>query len=193
MVTDGHFDHAAYIFSPDASYGLVSELRHSGLPSGVHFVASVTGPWQIVAIAEFDDLTELPGIVESLFGGGSGGASSADPPTAYAFSFNAIKHSVYADQMALVRMDIAGVGNDDLPGLLEEIEGTIGSPEVNAVFGDFDILACVAGDDVDAVKARIFELRGNGAIVSTLTLWIIDYVTADTDAPKAFRRGLRKG
>ena len=35
MVTDGQFEHAAYIFSPDASYGLVSELRHSGLPSGV--------------------------------------------------------------------------------------------------------------------------------------------------------------
>src|SRR5207247_2565654 len=109
MVTDGQFEHAAYIFSPDASYGLVSDLRHSGLPSGVHFVASVPGPWQIVAI------------------------------------------------------------------------------------GDFDIFACVAGVDVDAVKAKIFQLRGNGAIVSTLTLWIIDYVSADIDAPKAFRRGVRKG
>ncbi len=192
MVTDGQFEHAAYIFSPDASYGLVSDLRHSGLPSGVHFVASVTGPWQIVAIAEFDDLTELPGIVESLFGGRSGGASSADPPSAYAFEKNAIKRSVYADEMAFVRMNIAGVGVDDLPGLLEEIGGTIGSPEVNAVFGDFDIFACVAGVDVDAVKEKIFQLRGNGAIVSTLTLWIIDYVSADIDAPKAFRRGVRK-
>ena len=179
-MTDEGPAHAAYIFSPDASYGLVSELRHSGLPSGVHLVASVTGPWQIFAIAEFDDLTELPAIVESLFGGRG---SSTDPPTAYALGQNSIKKSVYADEMALVRINIAGVDEADLPGLLQEI-----GEETNAVFGDFDILTCVAADDVAGVMARIFQLRGMGAIVATTTLWIIDYVCAGEDAPKAYRR-----
>jgi hypothetical protein len=175
--------HAAYIFSPDASYGLVSELRHSGLPSGVHLVASVTGPWQIFAIAEFDDLTELPAIIESLFGGGRG---STDPPTAFALGKNSIKKSVYADEMALVRLDVAGVEPDGLQDLLDAI-----GEETNAVFGDFDILTCVAADDVDGVMARIFELRGMDAVVGTTTLWIIDYVCAGEDAPKAYRRRAR--
>jgi hypothetical protein len=177
--------HAAYIFSPDASYALVSDLRHSGLPRGVHLVASVTGPWQIFAIAEFDDLTELPAIIESLFGGGRGGGGrgSTDPPTAFALGRNSIKKSVYADEMALVRLDVAGVEPDGLQDLL----GAIGE-ETNAVFGDFDILTCVAADDVDGVMARIFELRGMDAVVRTTTLWIIDYVCAGEDAPKAYRR-----
>jgi|SRR5438093_801595 len=173
--------HAAYIFSPDASYQLVSELRHSGLPRGVHFVASVTGPWQIFAIAEFDDLTELPAIVESLFG-----KPSADPATVYALGPNSIKKTVYADEMALVRITVGGIDADDLPGLLEEI-----GEETNAVFGDFDILTCVAAGDVAGVLARIFALRGIGAVASTMTLWIIDYLCAGEDAPKAYRRRMR--
>jgi hypothetical protein len=193
MMTDDTSAHAAYIFSPDASYGLVSELRHSGLPSGVHFVASVTGPWQIVAIAEFDDLTELPGIVESLFGGGSGGASSADPPTAYTLTFNAVKHTVYADQMAFVRIDLTGVkSQEDLTEALGEIEEAVGD-EFNVVFGDFDVFACVAADEADDVQTRIVQLRAADHVADTMTLWIIDYVSAAEDAPKAFRRGLRKG
>jgi len=186
MAIDGHAEHAAYIFSPDASYELVSKMRHSGLPSGVHLVASVTGPWPIVAIAEFDDLTELPAIVESLFGGKRGG--SVDPPTAYARGPNSVKSGVYADEMAFVRMTIQGVDEDGLSDLLGQVQEAIGSDEVNAVFGDFDVFACVAGDEVSDVMTKIFQLRAIDAIVTTMTLWIIDYVSAADDAPREYRR-----
>ena len=86
----------------------------------------------------------------------------------------------------VVRITVGGIDADDLPELLEEI-----GEETNAVFGDFDILTCVAAGDVAGVLARIFELRGIGAVASTMTLWIIDYVCAGEDAPKAYRRRMR--
>jgi hypothetical protein len=181
MVTDGVPSQAAYIFSPDASYGLVSKLRDSGLPTGVHFVASVTGPWQIVAIAEFDDLSELPAIVESVFGseGGGEGGGSVDPETAYTTTLNAVKRSVYADEMAFVRIDLTGVKSQgDLDAARKEIEEAIGSAEFNMVFGDFDVFACVAADDADQIQTKILQLRGADHIAGTTTLWIIEYVSA---------------
>jgi uncharacterized protein with GYD domain len=188
MKSDDQPAHAAYIFSEDASYQLVSQLRHSGLPPGVHFVGSVTGQWQIVAIVEFDDLTELPAIVESVFGGQGG---SVDPASAYALGMNAIKRSVYTEVMALVRIDVAGImdgdGLEELRGQLAEAIGE----EFNFVFGDFDVFACVTAEDDDDMLAKLFRLRGIGAIERTDTLFIIDYVCADEDAPKAYRRRTR--
>ena len=187
MKSDDQPAHAAYIFSEDASYQLVSRFRHSGLPPGVHFVGSVTGPWQIVAIAEFDDLTELPAIVESVFGGGA----TVDPETAYALGQNAVKRSVYTDVMALVRIDLMGItdegGLDEFRGQLTEAIGE----EFNLVFGDFDVFACVTAEDDDDMLAKLFALRGIGAITRTDTLFIIDYVCADGDAPNAYRRHTR--
>src|SRR5262249_12956514 len=186
MKSDDQPAHAAYIFSEDASYQLVSKLRHSGLPPGVHFVGSVTGPWQIVAIVEFDDLTELPAIVESVFGG------QVDPASAFALGMNAIKHSVYTDVMALVRIDLAGVTDRDA---LESVGGALADAigeEFNFVFGDFDVFACVTAEDADGILDKLFTLRGIGAIARTDTLFIIDYVCADEDAPEAYRRSTRK-
>jgi len=188
MVTDDQPAHAAYIFSEDASYQLVSRFRHSGLPPGVHFVGSVTGPWQVVAIAEFDDLTELPGIVESVFGGGG----SVDPGTAYALGQNAVKRSVYTEVMALVRIDVKDVTDSDgLEELRGQLTEAIGE-EFNFVFGDFDVFACVTAEDDDDMLAKLFVLHGIGAITRTDTLFIIDYVCAGDDAPKAYRRHTRK-
>jgi hypothetical protein len=180
---------AAYIFSEDASYELVSRFRHSGLPPGVHFVGSVTGPWPIVAIAEFDDLAELPAIVESVFGGRSG---SADPETAYTLVMNAVKHSVYTERMALVRIDVTGVTDDDgLEELQGQITEAIGS-EFNFVFGAFDVFALVTEEEGNSIMSKIFKLLQTGRVSRTETLWIIDYVCGDTDAPAPYRVRTRK-
>jgi len=180
---------AAYIFSEDASYQLVSRFRHSGLPPGVHFVGSVTGPWPIVAIAEFDDLAELPAIVESVFGGGSG---SADPETAYTLAMNAVKHSVYPQLMALVRIDVIGVTDDaGVEELRGQITEAIGN-EFNFVFGAFDVFACVTEDEDNSIMSKIFELLKLDTVSHTETLWIIDYVCGDTETPPPYRVRTRK-
>ena len=71
--------YAAFVFAPDASYGLISELQGGGLPNGGRYVASVTGPWKIFAVLAFEALRDLPAISDSLFGVADG---SIDPSTA---------------------------------------------------------------------------------------------------------------
>jgi hypothetical protein len=173
----------AFVFDPDASYGRVQAIRDANaMPQGVHLVASVTGPWKIVSIVDFDGLAALPGLVGGLDGGGGMG----DPPTATVIGAQSkIKRSVYADEMAFVRIDVRG--DADPIGLLDEVQDTIGSDEADAVIGDFDILACAVADDEDDLAQRILAIRAINGVKRTVSLRVIDYVSGSNEAPDGHR------
>ena len=165
--------YSAFVFAPDASYGLISTLKSRGLPKGVRYVASVTGPWKIFAVLNFDVLKDLPAITDPLFGGADG---SADPPTALVLGRSQVRKTDYLDETALVRIDLEDVGEDDLARILAEIKETI-SPEVDSVLGNFDLLACVGGGSDQDLNDRILQLRRITGIRRTVSLRVIDYVS----------------
>jgi hypothetical protein len=150
------------------------------MPEGVHLVASVTGPWKIVSIVDYDGLAQLPGRVEALAGQGGG---SGDPETATTVlgGFSKVKRSVYANEMAFVRIQVRG--DTDPMGLVEEVQAKIESDEVDAVVGDFDILACAVADDETNLAEKILAVRAIGGIKRTTSLRVIDFVSASEDAP----------
>jgi hypothetical protein len=169
---------SAFVFDPDASYGRVEAIRGANeMPEGAHLVASVTGPWKIVSIVDYDGLALLPGRVEGLAGQGGG-----DPETATVIGAQSkVKRTAYANEMAFVRIQVRG--DTDPMGLLEEVEAKIGSDEVDAVVGDFDILACAGADDETKLAAKILAVRAIGGIKRTTSLRVIDFVSASEDAP----------
>ena len=171
-------DRAAFVFSPDADPKLVDDLRSHGMPEGVRYVASVTGPWQILAVVEFDGLPELPGIVRTLFGTASEGP--ADPATATPMATSQIRKSTYLAETAFVRIRTDGTDPDDT---LERIRGIIDSDEADQVFGDFDILAVVVADDEEQVGRTVVQLRQLDGVLQTVTLRVIDYVSVSPNAP----------
>ncbi len=171
MAEDSRF--AAFVFSPDASYGLIEKLKSEGLPKGVRYVASVTGPWKIFGVLNFDALKDLPTIADLLFGGSDG---SVDPPTALVLGTNQVRRTDYLDETALVRIDLEDVGDEDLERILAEIRETI-SPEVDSVLGNFDLLVCVGAGSVQDLNGRILQLRRIAGIRRTVSLRVIDYVS----------------
>jgi hypothetical protein len=176
---------SAFVFDPDASYGRVDAIREENeMPEGAHLVASVTGPWKIVSIVDYDGLTQLPGRVEGLAGQGGG---SGDPETATTVlaGFSKVKRTVYANEMAFVRIQVRG--DADPMGLLDEVEAEIGSNEVDAVVGAFDIFACAVADDETSLAAKILGVRAINGVRSTASLRVIDFVSADENAPVGHR------
>jgi hypothetical protein len=171
-------DRAAFVFSPDADPQLVEDIRDHGMPDGVRYVASVTGPWQIFAVTEFDQLSELPGIIRALFGTQSAGP--VDPPTATSMFLSQIRKSTYLAETALVRIRTDGA---DPEGLLGRIREAIDSDEADHVYGDFDILACVVADDEEHIGEMVFRLRQLDGVLQTVTLRVIDYVSLSPNAP----------
>jgi DNA-binding Lrp family transcriptional regulator len=171
MAEDSRY--AAFVFAPDASYGLISELKSQGLPKGVRYVASVTGPWKIFAVLNFEALKDFPAIADSLSGEVNG---SFDPPTALVLGKSQVRKTEYLDETALVRIDLEDVGEDDLARILAEIKETI-SPEVDSVLGNFDLLACVGGRSDQDLNDRIMQLRRIAGIRRTVSLRVIDYVS----------------
>ena len=140
---------SAFVFFPDADPGLIGTLRGSGMPPGVRYVASVTGSSQIIAVLEYDELTELPAIIRAL----SEGESTAVP-----LAMSQIRKSEYREETAFVRIHTKV---DDPRTLLPPIRDAIGSDEADVVFGDFDILACMVGDSIEDLKTRVIDsLRG---------------------------------
>src|SRR5207248_1938433 len=127
MADDSRY--AAFVFAPDASYGLISTLKSQGLPKGVRYVASVTGPWKIFAVLNFDVLQDFPAITDVLFREADG---SVDPATALVLGMGQVRKTVYLNETALVRVDLEDVGEGDLERILAEIKETI-SPEVDRV------------------------------------------------------------
>lgn len=171
-------DRTAFVFSPDADPQLVEDLRDHGMPDGVRYVASVTGPWQIFAVTEFDRLPELPAIVRTLFATKSGGP--VDPPTATPLARTQIRRSTYLAETAFVRIRTDGADPD---GLLERIRRSIDSDEADHVFGDFDILAVIVADDEERIGEMVFALRQLDGVLQTVTLRVIDYVSTSPNAP----------
>jgi hypothetical protein len=174
---------SAFVFDPDAGYGRVDAIRAANeMPEGVHLVASVTGPWKIVSIVDYDGLAQLPGRVEGLAGQGGG-----DPETATTVfgAQSRVKRSVYANEMAFVR--IQARGDADPMGLLEEVEAKIDSDEVDAVVGDFDILACAVADDETNLAEKILAVRAINGIKRTTSLRVIDFVSESPYAPDGHR------
>jgi DNA-binding Lrp family transcriptional regulator len=167
---------SAFVFFPDADPGLIGALRDGGMPPGVRYVASVTGSSQVIAVLEYDELTELPAIIRSLSEGDS---------TAVPLALSQIRRSEYREETAFVRIH-AKV--DDPETLLAPIREAIGSDEADVVFGDFDILACVVGDSIEDLKTRVIgSLRGIDGIGRTETLVVIDYVSLSENAPDGHR------
>jgi DNA-binding Lrp family transcriptional regulator len=171
-----------FVFDPDASYGRVQEIREAKfMPAGVHLVASVTGPWKILSIVDYSDLREdFTGRVEGLAGGGGFG----DPETAVVIGFSKVKRSVYANQMAFVRIETRVPDPRELIG---DIEEAIGSDEIDVVAGDFDILACAVADDDDSLASKIFAVRTIEGVKRTKSLRVIDFVSESEDAPDGHR------
>jgi DNA-binding Lrp family transcriptional regulator len=167
---------SAFVFFPDADPGLIDQLRNSGMPPGVRYVASVTGSSQVIAVLSYDELTELPGIIRSLSEGDS---------TAVPLAFSQIRRSEYREETAFVRIH---TNVDDPETLLAPIREVIGSDEADVVFGDFDILACVVGDSLEDLKTRVIgSLRTVDGIRRTETLVVIDYVSLSVNAPDDHR------
>jgi DNA-binding Lrp family transcriptional regulator len=167
---------SAFVFFPDADPGLIGQLRDGGMPPGVRYVASVTGSSQVIAVLEYDELTQVPGIIRSLSEGDS---------TALPFTTSQIRKSEYRNETAFVRIHTKV---DDPETLLAPIREAIGSDEADVVFGDFDILACIVGDSLEDLKTRVVgSLRTIDGIRRTETLVVIDYVSLSENAPDGHR------
>jgi DNA-binding Lrp family transcriptional regulator len=166
----------AFVFFPDADPGLIGQLRNGGMPPGVRYVASVTGSSQIIAVLNYDELTELPAIIRSLSEGDS---------TAVPLGKSQIRKSEYLEETAFVRIHTKV---DDPRTLLAPIREAIGSEEADVVFGDFDILACMVGESLEDLKTRVIgSLRGIDGIGRTETLVVIDYVSLSENARDGHR------
>jgi hypothetical protein len=177
-MSEGSSD-TAFVFSPDASYGLIQQIRSAGVMpvAGLRYVASVTGPWKILKIVSFEDLGQLANRLESL-------SESGDPPTAISFGIAQVKRSEYRTHTAFVRIDVR-VSDPDT--LLDEIRGKVGSDEADSVTGDFDIFACVTDDDEDELMRKILAVRAIEGVKRTTSLRVIDYVSTSADAPDDHR------
>ena len=177
MADGAEAPNSAFAFFPDADPGLIDQLKDSGMPPGVRYVASVTGSSQVIAVLSYNELTELPAIIRSLSEGDS---------TALPLALSQIRRSEYREETAFVRIHTK-VDNPET--LLAPIREAIGSEEADVVFGDFDILACVVGDSIEDLKTRVVgSLRGIDGIGRTETLVVIDYVSLSVNAPDDHRR-----
>jgi len=176
MADGAEAENSAFVFFPDVDPGLIDKLRDSGMPPGVRYVASVTGSSQVIAVLNYDELTELPAIIRSLSEGDS---------TAIPMGVSQIRRSEYREETAFVRIHTKV---DDPGTLLAPIREAIGSDEADVVFGDFDILACTVGDSLEDLKTRVIgSLRTIDGIGRTETLVVIDYVSLSENAPDGHR------
>jgi hypothetical protein len=172
----------AFVFSPDASYDLVT-AGHFG--STVMYVASVSGPWKIFVVLDFDEVSDVKGLVDEVFKqeGGSG-----DPETALTGVLGSVRHNTYYTNTALVRIHTAVPDPEDLiPDILKAIEVDEDDREADVVMGDFDILACVGDDDESELARKIMAIRKIKGITRTVSLRVIDYRSRSGNAPEEKR------
>jgi hypothetical protein len=167
----------AFVFDPDGSYGRVRDIRQAGVMpvAGLRYVASVTGPFKLVEVVNFDDLVDLPDRVDALSQGGGLG----DPPNAVVKGESKVRRSEYKSHTAFVRIDVRPADPEELRGA---VENAIGSDEVDVVVGDFDMLACVVDDDEDSIGSKILDIRRIDGIKRTVSLRVIDYVSTSPNA-----------
>jgi hypothetical protein len=174
---------AVFVFDPEASYGLVQEIREAGaMPSrGLRYVAAVTGPWKIFKVMVIDESEGLVDVAPRLDAPG-------DPETATSFRSAQVRRSTYRALTALVRID---TNVADPSTLIDEIGEAIGTEnghvEADVVVGAFDILACVVDDDDTDLGQKILNVRRIDGVKRTVTLRVIDYVSTSDNAPQEHR------
>ena len=164
----------AFVFSPDAKYGFV-ETGEFGI--NVWYVASVSGPWKIFAVIDFDDVRDVGNVVDAVF---KQTDAAGDPETALTLIPASVRHHTYFSNTALVRIetDVPDPGD-----LIDEIKRVTGSDEVDSVMGNFDILACVGDEDEAELARKIIAIRQLEGVTRTVSLRVIDYRSRSGDAP----------
>jgi hypothetical protein len=177
----------AFVFEPKGRYTVVQKIREAGtMPAvGLRYVASVTGPYKVFQVVDFDAIAQLDDRLDALPGAGR----SDDPPNAIVMGAAKVRRSTYLEHTALVRIDVSVA---DPRALMDAIERAIGSSsdegaEADAVVGDFDILACVVADDEDSLATKILDIRGIEGVERTVSLRVIDYVSTSENAPDDHR------
>ena len=164
----------AFVFSPDAKYGLVET---GGFGNNVWYVASVSGPWKIFAVIDFDDVGDVGDVVDAVF---KQTDAAGDPETALTLVPASVRHHTYFSNTALVRIET------DVPDprdLIEDIGRVTDSDEVDSVMGNFDILACVGDEDEDELARKIMAIRKLKGVKRTVSLRVIDYRSRSDSAP----------
>jgi hypothetical protein len=168
----------AFVFLPEVSPDFIAKFHEHGLPPGIRYAASCAGPWQGFAIAEFNEYSELPGIVSTL---------ANDPPTAVGIRPTYTKKSDFHPYSAFVRIH---VGEEGPRSVLEAVRGAIGSKEADLVLGDFDVIAYVGAQSedelVDTILYRVATISG---VRKTVTCHVIDYRTTSEKADDDHRVG----
>ena len=164
-----------FVFSPDAKYGFV-ETGDFG--DNVWYVASVSGPWKIFAVIDFDDVGDVGDVVDAVF---KQTDAAGDPETALTLFVPAsVRHNTYFSNTALVRIET------DVPDprdLIEVIQRVTESDEVDSVMGNFDILACVGDEDEHELARKIMAIRKLEGVKRTVSLRVIDYRSRSDNAP----------
>jgi uncharacterized protein with GYD domain len=179
----------AFVFDPRGNYKVVRKIREAGtMPAiGLRYVASVTGPYKIFQVVDFDATVQLDDRLDSLPGAGG----SDDPPNALALRPGQakVRRSTYLAHTALVRIDVSVADPNDLMDAIKQAIGPDSDDgvEADAVVGDFDILACVVADDEETLAAKILNLRGIEGVERTVSLRVIDYVSTSENAPDDHR------
>jgi hypothetical protein len=163
-----------FVFSPDAKYGFV-ETGVFG--ANVWYVASVSGPWKIFAVIDFDDFGDVGDVVDAVF---KHPDAAGDPETALTLIPASVRHHTYFSNTALVRIET----NVPDPGdLIEDIKRVTESDEVDSVMGNFDILACIGVEDEDELARKIMAIRKLKGVKRTVSLRVIDYRSRSDNAP----------
>jgi hypothetical protein len=163
-----------FVFSPDAKYGFV-ETGEFGI--NVWYVASVSGPWKIFAVIDFDDVRDVGDVVDAVF---KQTDAAGDPETALTLVPASVRHHTYFSNTALVRIE---TDVPDLEDLIDEIKRVTDSVEVDSVMGNFDILACVSDDDEKELARKIMAIRKLKGVKRTVSLRVIDYRSRSDGAP----------
>lgn len=170
-----------FVFDPDGSYGRVREIRENGVMpvAGLRYVASVTGPFKLVKVLNFEELDDLPDKLDSVTSQDGGSDDNA-----LAMFASKIRRSQYRTNTAFVMIQTRVADPSDL---VEEIAEAIGSDEADVVAGTFDILAVVVDDDEDGLSRKIFAIRRIEGVKRTVSLRVMDFVSTSANAPDEHR------
>jgi hypothetical protein len=164
----------AFVFSPDAKYGFVTSGEFG---DNVWYVASVSGPWKIFAVIDFDDVRDVGDVVDTVF---KQTDAAGDPETALTLIPASVRHNTYFSNTALVRIETEV---PDPGALIEDIQRVADSEEVDSVMGNFDILACVSDEDEEELARKIMAIRKLKGVKRTVSLRVIDYRSRSDNAP----------
>ena len=181
MPDDG--DRALFVFDPEASYGIVRQIREAGvMPTpGLRYVASVTGPWKVFKVMTLRESEGLAAVGDRLDAPG-------DPATAMSLGGAQVRRSRYKAHTAFVLIETSVADPTTLIGQIAEAIGSDEDPpEIDVVVGGFDILVCVVDDDETSLGRKLLRVRAINGVDRTKTLRVMDYVSTSANAPDDHR------